>query len=41
MMVSNSTGFHPKVGKMYWKTVGTSGYLTAFNPYASAISCGL
>lgn len=28
-------------GGTQWKTVGTSSYLSAFNPYASAISCGL
>ncbi|WP_334148010.1 hypothetical protein [Microbacterium sp.] len=33
--------YKPRVGPTYWKTVETSGKLTAFNPSPSAISCGL
>lgn len=33
--------YKPRIGPTSWKTVGTSGFLTAYNPYRSGISCGL
>lgn len=40
--VQKKEGIRPRVGGgVIWKIVGTSGTLTAYNPYRSAISCGL
>lgn len=39
--VQKQQGFRPRVGPLNWKTVGTSSTLTAFNPSANSISCGL
>lgn len=33
--------YKPRVGATSWRTVATSGYLAAYSPYSSAISCGL
>ena len=33
--------YKPRIGPTSWRTVGTSGRLTAYNPYRSGISCGL
>lgn len=34
-------GSRPRIGgPVNWRTIATSGSLTAFNPYRSAISCG-
>lgn len=40
--VQKQQGSRPRIGgPINWRTIGTSGSLTAFNPYRSSISCGL
>lgn len=39
--VQKQESYRPRIGPTYWKTVGTSSVLTAYNPYSSGISCGL